>query len=477
MRRLLLLILLWLMPVAHARAADPAWETCRGAVGADGPVLTDCRPLDGPIDPQGREIWIRSSVAAPGEARPHALYVVGVASSEAWLNGQRLGANGQPGPTAEAESSGRYQIALPVPETLWRPGDNELVLRLSSFHGGLPFSRPIGAAVISPFPWSPPLPLLAITFVAAGALFAAAFGFGAIHAQRRTGSSLILAVMAGVAGLQAVVESLRSLVGYAYPLHVWRVGTIWLLAAVFGVLLTAYVASRFWPGARQRMVAAAVVIVGATALLPGFDLKTGMALFLGVALAAVAAGAGVRRRTPGARLTLGWLVLFMGLAVAFPEWLVDLSYFLLAAGLILPLLMVEVVRLGRDDRRREAALTRAVGRPDRLTVASARGVELVPLNEIIAAVGADDYVELRLEGGRRLLHATRLEKLAEELPPTFIRVHRSAIASLAHVRVLERDGDRWRLRMSSGETLPVSRSRLPAVRDALDDAVPVGAQA
>jgi hypothetical protein len=83
---------------------------------------------------------------------------------------------------------------------------------------------------------------------------------------------------------------------------------------------------------------------------------------------------------------------------------------------VLPLLVVEVVRLGRDDRGREAALTRAASRPDRLTVASARGVELAPIAEILAVVGADDYVELRMVGGRSLLHAARLDGLTTQLP-------------------------------------------------------------
>lgn len=130
--------------------------------------------------------------------------------------------------------------------------------------------------------------------------------------------------------------------------------------------------------------------------------------------------------------------------------------------------MVEVVRLGRDDRGREAALTRAASRADRLTVASARGVELVPIAEILAVVGADDYVELRLVGGRCLLHAARLDGMATQLPASFLRVHRSVIANLAQVQRLERDGDRWRLHLSEGAPLPVSRSRQPALREALD---------
>lgn len=469
MWRILIIAGLLLGLASVARAEEPAWQTCRGAPGPEGPVLSDCRPLAGVIDPQGRDLWLRASVAAPDDPRPRALHLFGIASAEAWLNGRPLGANGRPGSTAQDEVPGRYQAALPIGETAWRTGPNVLVVHLSSFHGGLRLDYPMGAVVIAPYPLPGRPPLLAITLVAAGALFAAAFGFGVIHAMRRTGSSLILAAIAGVAGLQAVVESARPLFGYAYPLHVWRLGAIWLLAATFAVLLVSYVAGRFMPGARRWMTGLAVLAVVATVLLPGFDQKTGWALVAGVALALVACAAGVRRSLPGARLTLTWLALFMGMAFLFPEWLVDLSYFLLAAGLVLPLLMVEVVRLGREDRGREAALTRAAGQPNRLTVASARGVELVPIPDILAVVGADDYVELRLVGGRSLLHAARLDRLESQLPPGFLRIHRSVIANLAQVRSLQRDGDRWRLLMPEGPPLPVSRSRLSGLREALDE--------
>jgi DNA-binding LytR/AlgR family response regulator len=42
------------------------------------------------------------------------------------------------------------------------------------------------------------------------------------------------------------------------------------------------------------------------------------------------------------------------------------------------------------------------------------------------------------------------------------------IVNLAQVQRLERDGDRWRLHLSEGAPLPVSRSRQPALREALD---------
>lgn len=467
MWRILILTILLTSLATLARARDMPWQACHGAVGPGGPMLSDCRPVQDFVDPQGRELWIRSTLGAPTDTRPRVLYLAGVASSEAWLNGQRLGVNGRPGATAREEVPGRYQTVFPIREAAWRPGANTLVLHLSSFHGGLRFARPMSALFVSPHPYPQRTALMAVTFVAAGALLAAAFGFGVIHALRRTGSSLVLAAMAGVAALQAVVESLRTLFDYPYPLHAWRMSAIWLLAATFVVLLVSYVATRFLPRVRGLMIGLAFGVVGATALLPGFDIKTVWALILGVALAALPAAAGVRLRVPGARPTLAYLALFLALALGFPEWLADFSYFLLAAGLVLPLLVVEVVRLGRDDRGREAALTRAASRPDRLTVASARGVELVPIAEILAVVGADDYVELRLVGGRSLLHAARLDGLATQLPTSFLRIHRSVIANLDQMQRLERDGDRWRLHLSEGAPLPVSRSRQPALREAL----------
>ena len=102
-------------------------------------------------------------------------------------------------------------------------------------------------------------------------------------------------------------------------------------------------------------------------------------------------------------------------------------------------------------------------------MASARGVELVPISEILAVLGADDYVESRLVGGHRLLHAARLDALMAQLPPSFLRVHRSVIANLSRAQRLERDGDRWWLHMSEGDRLPVSCSCQSALRAALDD--------
>ncbi len=459
-----------LLALAAPALAEPQlqdFELCQGALTAEGPRLANCRPLADRIDPQGRLIWVRARViAAPPPTSGPSLIIAGAASSQVWFNGAPVGANGVPGASAEAERPGRYAASIPLPAALWRAGPNEVVLRMSSFHGGMTFHHPVTALWIGEHPSQNRLGVAA-TFAAAGALLAAAFGFAGIHAVRRTQASRLLAALAAIAALQAGVENLRWLWNHPYPLHVWRVGAILLLAAAFSLLLVEFAATRFWPQRRRALRAAAVLGVGACALLPGFDVKSMAALGVGALLAAVAAGFGVWAKRPGARPALAYLAAFLALPFAAPAWFLDVSFFILAATLTLPLLVVEVLRLGRQDEAREAALTRAAVLPDRLSVATGRGVDVVPAPDIVSIGGADDYAELRLRGGRTLLHAARLDHLEASLPESFLRVHRSAIANLALARSLSRDGSGWRLELTEGPSLPVARSRLKAVRERL----------
>lgn len=460
-RRLLLSLPLLLLPgMAHAQGL--AWEICTGSLRATAPEVSDCRPLDGAIDPQGREIWIRAEVPRPRTTTGVSLRVVGVASSEAWLNDVRLGANGTPGFNAATERPGLYEVDFGIPSETWRPAGNVVVVRLSSFHGGMRLSAPMGRISFETQGQASTSLTTALTLALGGVLVAAAFGFAVIHALRRTGSSLVLAGMAGTASAQALAESLRAFVAYPYPLHVWRLGAIWVLAATFSLLLVVFVAHRFHRRTTPELILFAAMAIGLTSLAPGFDLKTVGALLVGLALSCGVLALALR--DVRARGTLVYLTVFIMLALAAPATFVDLSHFLFAALLLLPLLMLEVVRLGRDDRQREEALTRAATPADRIAVVAAGRVELVPISDVVAITGADDYVELHLSSGRRLLHAARLDRLGEQLPDHFVRIHRSSIANLAYAEALERLGRKWRLALSGVEPLTVSGPRLASLR-------------
>jgi len=100
-------------------------------------------------------------------------------------------------------------------------------------------------------------------------------------------------------------------------------------------------------------------------------------------------------------------------------------------------------------------------------VTTGRRVVLVPVADIAAIRGADDYVELVLLDGRRPLHAARLDHLQARLPPTFVRVHRSDIVNMAHAEALDRDGDAWILKLRTAGPVRVSRARVAHIRSAL----------
>lgn len=449
-------------PVATARPTLVDVEACDAA-------LRNCRPTaPHRLDPQGREIWMRARIAGtPRE--PMRVMVSAIASSEVWFNGVMIGRNGRPGPSAAAEEPGQMDASFLLPAGLWRPEGNRIAIRLSSFHSPLRLRGPVnGIHLMRESAMTSQLWRLAPPLVAAGALLAGCLYFTALAILGRTRSSLLLAAMSGAAVVQAGAEMWRSLAPYAYPLHPVRLSLILAMAWLFAVLLAAFAAERFQTG-RRWIAPTAVGLAGlALVLTPmGFDERTACTLALGAVAAAVPALIGVRRRAPGAWLAVGFLASFLGLIFIAPQPFLDLSFFMAAAVLTLALVVAEAARLRRLAGAREAELVRAAAQPDRLSVATAKGVEIVPLAEIAAIVGADDYAELRLTDGRTLLHAARLDHLAETLPERFVRIHRSAIANLAYATGMTRAGSRWVLEMNGGVALPVSRARASDIRVAL----------
>jgi DNA-binding LytR/AlgR family response regulator len=89
-----------------------------------------------------------------------------------------------------------------------------------------------------------------------------------------------------------------------------------------------------------------------------------------------------------------------------------------------------------------------------LAVAYAGHVELVPLTEVVAIHGDDDYASVELANGQRRLHKRTLTELEGLLPPEFLRVHRSHIVNLQRVRKLEGR----LLKLANGTEISVGRA-------------------
>jgi two-component system response regulator LytT len=92
--------------------------------------------------------------------------------------------------------------------------------------------------------------------------------------------------------------------------------------------------------------------------------------------------------------------------------------------------------------------------PRHLAVAYAGHVELVPLADVVAIHGDDDYSSVELSDGQRRLHKRTLTELEKLLPPEFLRVHRSHIVNVKQVRSLAGKV----LQLANGTEVPVGRA-------------------
>ena len=97
---------------------------------------------------------------------------------------------------------------------------------------------------------------------------------------------------------------------------------------------------------------------------------------------------------------------------------------------------------------------------DSVFLRSGPRARFVRVTEISVVSASDNYSEVHLADGTRLLLRKSLKAWEDILPAThFMRVHRTLIANLARVARYERDGDEHTLLFLQGVADPVSASR------------------
>lgn len=82
----------------------------------------------------------------------------------------------------------------------------------------------------------------------------------------------------------------------------------------------------------------------------------------------------------------------------------------------------------------------------------------IPLREIVYVEAMDNYVRIRLHGSRSVLPQMSLKTLAEQLPATFVRIHKSFIVPLHRIVSYTRTDLTLR---GSDAKLPIGRSFRP----------------
>ena len=125
----------------------------------------------------------------------------------------------------------------------------------------------------------------------------------------------------------------------------------------------------------------------------------------------------------------------------------------------------------RPNRTQLAALTRPAaesgsGPRSHISARTRKGIELVPLDQVIYFIADHKYVTLRHEGGEVLLDEP-LKALEDEFGERFVRIHRNALVARDRIERLQRTPlghFQLFLKGLNGDALIVSRRHVAGVR-------------
>lgn len=119
-----------------------------------------------------------------------------------------------------------------------------------------------------------------------------------------------------------------------------------------------------------------------------------------------------------------------------------------------------------DEHRLNQAFKRIKSNSNRteplkfLAVKKTGNVKLIPIEDLLYIKGAGIYSELHLRNGNQELHDKSLETLAQLLPTSFERIHKSYLVSLALAeKIIIQPGSKYQLLIKNGELLPIGRAK------------------
>lgn len=440
------------------------------------------------VDAQGRHLWVLAEIELAQESynsnKPLAVFVSAKASSEVFLNGIRLGANGVPADSKQDEVPGKMDAVFFAPRAAMRAGKNVVATRMSSHHGFLTFGFPTHQISIGDYrsPTNFVLRRYWPSFVPFGVLIAGAIFFATTATQqRRRRNAILLALMSVFAAGQLFSEVFRGISPYLYPMHEWRMLIIVFFSVLFGLALTGYVTTEFFrENWRRPFFAISALMVTSVFLVTSYDEKAALGVLVPSTLSALIALYAVLKKKPLARLYFIALSLFSLSTVLFPNAFLDALFFYEVGALMLALFAFEAMAIVRDrqllqdervrSRQLEVALERAQNsETSAIKINSAGKIEIIPSDQISFCKGAGDYVEFTLKDGREILHNGSLTQLEQDLPPSFLRVHRSYLVNTDYVRSLKRESTGVGiLLLTNNAEVPVSRRIMPKVRSALN---------
>ena len=96
---------------------------------------------------------------------------------------------------------------------------------------------------------------------------------------------------------------------------------------------------------------------------------------------------------------------------------------------------------------------------DRITVRSGQNIKIIPIDDIIFIKADGDYISINTANGYWLKEQTM--KYTEDTLPTdrFLRIHRSYIVNVNHIRRIERYGEKQLIVLHNNEKIKISSAR------------------
>lgn len=417
-------------------------------------------------------------------SEPLGLFIYGKAASRAYLNGELLGHNGQPGPDKKSETPGKMDAVIYVPKERLVVGPNTLAIHMSSHHGWWKLASPMHRIELGSYfkPENNYLEKYWPSLLPFGVLIIGALYMGLLAFAKRDHWSVgLLPIMSLIAATQLYAEVYRAFVAYPYPVHDIRLSVILFCSTLFGICLLAHVIWSLSIKAKVRtfLIVSAVTLL-CIGLIQGFDLKSAAGLIIPALVSLGLSVYKTLKKEPRARALSIILAIFVLAIIFSPGLFLDVTFFYILAAFLIVLFINEIqtylaernahlMEQARADKL-QAILEQKQERDKAgsIKVGSAGKLELINLSDIVYCKGAGDYAELVLTDGRSVLHSERLVELEKTLPSVFLRVHRSYIVNTSMILSLERKPSGvGELSLSGEHVVPVSRRIMPSVREQL----------
>lgn len=439
------------------------------------------------IDPQNTMLWVKASIPnkflEQSTAEPLAAYVMGKASARIFLNGELIGESGQPSATAEKERVGTMDKAYYLPKVLLKESNNLLVLQLSSHNGFITLEHPMHFVGIGPYGDSKRFvqQYISLGLILLGVFVLSAFYYGNLWIRLGHKKDVkLLFLMSIFASAQLIAELSRGLFDYTYPFQDIRLIAISVLSLGIGLCLLALVSQKYAHHYKLHWVyGGALVTISTLFMVASFDAKTTLAIILPTLLSIVVVGVNLKRAFRWR--TVRFLVVMLGflsiMVITF-RYFHEIMFYVLLGALLMFLFAQHAREYSKeqDELEEEKALraklefklaqSKQQSTNQTLNIESAGKVEKVSVQDILFCQAAGDYVEITTSS-RQHLYSGSLKKVLENLPSTFLRVHRSYAVNLDKVIALKREADSGFLVLTDNNQIPVSRRMLPSVKESL----------